>query len=460
MDLTPLRAQLRGELITRDHPAYDDARRIWSGAFDRHPLAVARCRSVQDVVAGLRFARENDLLLAVRGGGHSLAGLSTCDDGLVLDLGPLDHVAVDAGARTAVAGAGNTWGSYDAATQRYGMASPGGEISDTGIAGLTLGGGIGWLGRHHGLACDNLLEARVVTADGRVVRAATDEHPDLFWGLRGGGGNFGIVTDFTYRIHPVGPQVPVAVAVHTADDFAQAFLDLQACGLQNPDPIGLNVAMVTAPPLPNIPAHLHGQHVAVVVASCTAGGHEDALEEVLRCGTPVATELATMPYVALQSVVDEAVPRGTGTYVKSEFLRPLTLEVVERLVEGWTTATSLMSQVLLRQVGGAIAEVPHGETAYVHRDATWMLTVAAMWADPTADGAPHEEWARRVWTDASAASNGGTYVNHLAPDDAHRRREAYDPETWQRLVEVKTTWDPDNVFRLNQNVPPRTAVTA
>lgn len=462
MNLTHLRAELRGELIARGHSRYDEARRVWNGAFDRHPVAIARCTSVHDVVAVLRFGREHDLPLAIRGGGHSMAGLSTCDDGLVLDLGPMSDVDVDVTGRTAAAGAGNTWATYDRATQAHGLASPGGEVSTTGIAGLTLGGGIGWLGRHHGLACDNLVSAQVVTADGRVVVASTDEHPDLLWGLRGGGGNFGIVTRFDYTVHPVGPVVPVALAIHTLDGFGDALLAIQEWALDAPDEVGLNVAMITAPPLPSMPPHLHGQRVAVAVACwtgdpLTADAH---LGGLLRCGTPEVAELITMPYVALQSMVDDAVPSGAASYLKSEFLRSLDRGSIDRLVEGWATMSTPMGQVLLRLLGGAIARVPAATTAFAHRDGTWMLTVAALWPDPSADPTPHRTWTREVWEAMLPQSTGGTYVNHLAPDDGPRRQAAYDDATWRRLAELKDTWDPENTFRLNHNIPPRSALRA
>lgn len=457
MELTTLRATLRGELIGRGHSRYDEARRIWNGALDRHPLAVARCTSVHDVVAGLRFAREHDLPLAVRGGGHSLAGLSTCDDGLVLDLGPLQAVEVDGATRRASAGAGNTWATYDTATQAHGLASPGGEISSTGIAGLTLGGGIGWLSRQHGLACDNLVGAQLVTVEGDVIEAA--EHPDLLWALKGGGGNFGVVTRFDYTVHPVGPIIPVALAMHRPERFVDALLALQELVAGAPAALGLNVAMITAPPAPTSPPRLHGQPVAVVVASWTgdpaeAEGH---LAPVLGCGTPEVADLTTMPYVALQSMVDESVPHGLGSYLKSEFLRPLERGAVEQLVEGWVSMSTPMGQVLLRLLGGAISRVPEGATAFTHRNGTWMLTVAALWPDPSADASTHMRWSRGLW-EALRPSSAGTYVNHLAPDDADRRRDAWDDRTWARLTEVKRSWDPDNVLRLNQNIPPRITV--
>lgn len=461
MNLTTLRAELRGELIGRTHPDYDGARAVWNAAIDRYPIAVARCTSPQDVIAGLRFARAHDLPLAVRGGGHSIPGLSTCDDGLVLDLAPMRQMTVDPATRRAVAGPGHTWATYDAATQQHGLASPGGEISDTGIAGLTLGGGIGWLSRRYGLACDNLVAAEVVTADGNLVRASLTEHEDLFWALRGGGGNFGIVTAFTYQVHPVGPMLPVALAIHRAEAFGDALLEIQEWAAGASDDVALNIALITAPPIPAMPPHLHGQQVAVVVATWTGepADAEQALDPVLRAGNPETVDLVTMPYVALQSMVDEAVGTGRGSYIKSEFLRELGGADVTRLMDGFAATSSPLHQVLLRRLGGAMAQAPRGGTAFVHRDAVWMLTIAALWDDPRADSTTHRAWATDAWQ-ALLPASAGTYVNQLWTEGAGRIRAAYNTETWQRLVDVKTTWDPINVFRLNQNIPPRDVADA
>jgi len=448
-----------GDVITRSHPDYETARRVWNGAIDRHPAAIIRCTSTADVVAGLAWGREQGLTIAVRGGGHSIPGLSTCDDGVVLDLGGLRRMEVDAGARMAVAGPGLVWADFDAATQEHGLASPGGEISDTGIAGLTLGGGIGWVSRRFGLACDQLVEAEVVTADGRIVRASADEHADLFWGLRGGGGNFGVVTEFRFRVHPVGPVLPVAIGMHPAAAAGEALRAVRDWCADQPDEVGVNLALITAPPVPPIPPELHGQRVAVI-AACHTGDVESGgahLRSLERAGL---AQLTPMPYVALQSMVDAAVPPGRGSYVKSEFLGHVDDAIIDALLDGWAAMSSPLNQILLRLMGGAIAQVDRDATAFVHRDAGWMLTAAAVWPDPAADPQPHAAWSRAVWEATLPASSGGGYVNHLYDEGEDRVRAAYGPTTWDRLVDLKTTWDPDNVFRLNQNIRPRTAQPA
>lgn len=450
MDIT--RLTFAGEVVTPDHADYDHHRRVWNGAIDRRPAVILRCTSTQDVVAALRWARAEQLPLTVRGGGHSIPGLSTCDDGVLIDLGPMRRVVVDPVTRTADAQPGLRWAEYDAATQAHGLASPGGEVSDTGIAGLTLGGGIGWLSRHHGLACDNLLAAEVVTADGRVLWCSPDEHPDLFWGLRGGGGNFAIVTTFRFRLHPVGPLLPVALGMHAADAAPEVVRAVRDWARHQPDEVGLNVALLTAPPAPEVPAQLHGRPVVAISASHTGEDGALHLASLERAGL---AEVVEMPYLALQSMIDAATPPGVGNHVKSEFLRDLGDATIDGLLRSWGEMPGPTCQLLLRLLGGAISRVDRDATAYAHRDAAWMLTVVASWADPGVTPADHPAWARRAWERAAPSSSGGSYVNHLGDEGEARVRDAYGPRTHDRLVDLKTTWDPDNVFASTQNIRPR-----
>ncbi|MGE3286884.1 MAG: FAD-binding oxidoreductase [Pseudonocardia sp.] len=448
--------QIAGPVLTPATPGYDEARRVWNGAIDRRPAVVARCTGVADVVAAVGFARRHNLPIAVRGGGHSIPGLSVCDDGLVVDLGPMKAITVDPDARTATAGAGVVWAELDAATQEHGLAVTGGEVSDTGIAGLTLGGGYGWLKRTCGLTCDNLVAADVVTADGRVVRASADDHPELFWALRGGGGNFGVVTAFTYHLHEVGPMIYGGAVVHPAERAADALRFLRDLAPRVPDEVSLMAALVVAPPAPEFPAALHGRPVVVIGAAYHGGLGEGqrALRPVREFAPPAVDLLGPIPYVALQRMVDAFTPRGLHYHVKSEWLADLPDGVVDDLVAQHLARTSPLSQILVHQMGGAVARVPRDATAFAHRDAPFVLTVAGAW-QPGEPAQPHVAWTRGTWAAALPASLGASYVNHLDTDDGDDRvRAAYGPATYARLAAAKAVWDPDNVFRQNQNIRP------
>ncbi|WP_084965997.1 FAD-binding oxidoreductase [Thermoactinospora rubra] len=453
-ELNQLADRLAGELVLPGDPGYDRARRVWNGAVDRYPAAIVRCRRTADVVAALRFARERGFLVAVRGGGHSIPGYSTCDDGIVLDLGPMKGVTVDPVRRVAVAEAGLTWGELDAATQRHGLAVTGGEVSDTGIAGLTLGGGIGWLKRVHGLTCDNLLAAELVTADGQVLHAGAEEHPELFWGLRGGGGNFGVVTRFTYRLHPVGPLFAGAV-MHPGDRAPQALRFVRDLAAAAPDELSLMAALVTAPPEPFVPPEMRGRPM-VLLAGCHVGPVEDgerALAPLRRFGPPPVDLFGVMPYVELQRLADPMNVPGRPIYVKSEMLGPLDDAALEVAAARAAEPSSPYNQLLLHHMGGAVRRVPADATAFGHRDAEYLLTVAGAWEDPAGDPQPHVRWARDSWQ-ALRPWSRGTYVNHLGEEGEDRVRQAYPAGTYDRLVALKRTYDPENVFRLNQNIRP------
>jgi FAD/FMN-containing dehydrogenase len=456
--LDQLRGRIAGLVLEPQAPGYEEVRRLWNGAIDRRPAVIIRCVSASDVAEALRFARAVDLPVAVRGGGHSIPGLSTCDDGVLIDLQPMKDIRVHPELRTATAGAGVVWAELDRATQEHGLAVTGGEVSHTGIAGLTLGGGIGWLKRTCGLTCDNLLSAEVVTADGRIVRASADQNADLFWALRGGGGNFGIVTTFTYRLHAVGPIVYGGALVYPVERAAEVLRLLREQAASVPDEVSLMVALVVAPPAPQFPPHLQGQPV-VVLAAAYHGPLDEGERALrpLRDFTPPAVDLlGPLPYVALQQMVDAANPHGLHYYVKSEWLGGLPDEVVDALVRHHLERTSPMSQILIHQMGGAVSRVPRNATPFVHRDASFVLTVAGCW-HPGEPRDRHVEWTRSVWQDSLPGSLGAAYVNQLDADEGEDRvRAAYGPATYARLVDVKTEWDPDNVFRLNQNIRPRT----
>jgi FAD/FMN-containing dehydrogenase len=441
-----LRGALAGDAIAPGDPDYETARRVWNGAIDRRPALIARCAGVSDVVEAVRFARSERLETAVRGGAHNVAGHGTCDGGIVIDLSPMRGVEIDPEARTARVQGGARWADLDAAAQAHGLATTGGLISSTGVGGLTLGGGIGWLARKHGLACDNLLAAEVVTADGTRVTAGADQHPELFWALRGGGGNFGVVTEFTFRLHPVGTVLAGLMAFDLADAgrFLRGLRELAM-----PDELTLMVSLMMAPPMPPFPEALHGRRILAATVCC-AGVGERALEPLRRLA-PVAFEhVGTMPYAVAQQLLDAGAPAGLGNRWTSAYLSALDDEVIDVMVARAADAPAPLSQVHLYQLGGAIARTATDATAYTHRSAPYLLSFLALWEAPAQEHTPHLEWARtaRAQIDGHAA---GTYVNfageETAAEDVYARHHA-------RLAAVKADWDPSNVFRMNHNVAP------
>jgi FAD/FMN-containing dehydrogenase len=454
--ISTLADRFAGELLRPGDPGYEDARQVWNGAIDRRPALIARCAGVPDVVAALRHARDHDLLVAVRGGGHGVAGQAVCDDGIVIDLSPMRGIAVDPAGRTARAQGGVLWGELDAATQAHGLATVGGIVTHTGIAGLTLGGGIGWLMRRHGATVDNLLAAEVVTADGAVLRASADEHPELFWGLRGGGGNFGVVTSFEYRLHEVGPTVlagPLFYALDDAPEVLRFYRELIAAA---PDDLTTIVNLRRAPALPFVPAELHGRPVVAVIV-CYTGAlarGERVLAPLRRFGRPLLDAIAPRPYVELQQLFNPGVPHGWHYYWKSWELPPLSDGAIDALAEHTARLTSPRSYVIVFQLGGAIARVGEHETAYGQRDATHNVNISAVWLadDPARDD--HVRWTRECYAALEPFATGRAYVNFLADEGRQRVRAAYGEERYARLVAVKRAHDPDNVFRLNQNIDP------
>jgi FAD/FMN-containing dehydrogenase len=449
------------ELIEPGDERYDDARRVWNGAIDRRPAVIARCASAEDVSTALRHARERDLRVAVRGGGHGIAGHAVCDGGLVVDLSPMREIAVDPQSRTARAGGGVLWGELDAATQAHALATVGGIVTHTGIAGLTLGGGIGWLMRRHGATADNLLAADLVTAGGERVRASEHEHPDLFWALRGGGGNFGVVTAFEYRLHPVGPTVPAGPLYYALDDAPEVLRFYREFAAAAPDELTTILNLRQAPPLAFLPEHVHGRPVLAVTV-CYAGPLERG-EELLRplraFGRPLVDAIAPRPYVELQAMFNPTVPHGWHYYWRSWEVPPLTDAAIDTLVAQTERITSPRSYVIVFQLGGAVARVPDGATAYPQRDAAHNVNINAAWLpdDPEADA--HVRWARECFDALGPGAAGRAYVNFLSDEGQERVRAAYGAAKYARLVDVKRRYDPENVFRLNQNIDPAGAAT-
>jgi FAD/FMN-containing dehydrogenase len=448
---------LHGELVRPEDPTYDEARAIWNGVHDARPAAIARCADAADVRHAVGFARSEGLDVAVRGGGHSIPGFSTCDEGLVIDLAPMKGVEVDPSARTVRAEGGVTWAELDAATQEHGLATTGGLVSTTGVAGFTLGGGIGWLMRKHGLACDNLRSATVVTADGQTLTASASENPDLFWGLRGGGGNFGVVTSFEFVLHPVGPTVTAGPVFYAGDRAEEIMRFYREYVRDLADEATTLVNLLTAPPAPFLPEEWHGKKLVALIG-CYSGDVEEgaaALRPLQELGDPVADLIGPMPYVQMQSLIDALWPQGTKAYMKAGYLRELDDAAIETLAR-YHQGSPAASEIHVQHFGGAIARVGDEETAYGERQAPFVLNaIAASHEEGGID--PHVEWAQRLYADAEPSLTGGAYINFLSAEGSERVRAAYGGEKFARLQALKDRYDPTNLFHLNQNVPPSAA---
>lgn len=448
-----LRAGLRGELITPDHSSYDEARAVYNGMIDRRPAVIIRCTDIADVMAAVGLARDQGLDLSVRGGAHSVPGFGTNDGGVVCDLSAMRGIRVDPEARTARAEGGCTWGDLDHATHAFGLATTGGIISTTGVAGLTLGGGIGHLARGHGLSCDNLLSADVVTADGRLVTASEDKHPDLFWALRGGGGNFGVVTSLEYSLHPVDVIYggPIFYPVDRAAEVMRFYREFIAGA---PEELGAFFAFQIAPPLPFIPEERHGETMCLVV-TCWTGPIEEGervIAPLLEVAPVAAQHVGPMPYPALNGAFDALLPAGLQHYWKADFVRELTDEAIAAHVEHGPRVPAVESTMHLYPINGASRRVPNDATAFAYRDANFACVIAGMWPDP-ADNERNIAWVRNYWEAIHPHSEPGGYVNFMAGDDQHRVQDNY-AGNYNRLLEVKRRYDPDNLFQMNQNIVP------
>ncbi len=454
LDIEELRSAFRGELVLPDHAEYESARSVWNGSIDRRPAVVARCSGPADVVAAVNFARERGLLVAVRGGAHNIAGFGSCDGGIVIDLSAMKGTRVDPTAETARVEGGAVWGDVDHETQAFGLAIPGGVMSTTGVAGFTLGGGIGWLMRKHALACDTLRSADVVTADGRTLVASEDENPDLFWGIRGGGGNFGVVTSFEFDLAPVGPTVLSGLVLHPLDRAADVLAFHRDFIAEAPDELTTIVILRVAPPAPFLPADVHGTPVIMVVG-CYAGpveAGEWVLDRLRRFGEPQADLYAPRPYVQFQSMFDGAWAPGFQNYWKAEYLRGFSDEAIEAIVDHARTITSPLSDMKIAHMQGAVSRVPEEATAFGHRDAPLLLNINTRWTDP-AESDRHVEWTRGFWEAVQPASVGATYINFMGEEGEDRIRAAHGLN-YDRLVELKDRYDPGNLFRVNQNIRP------
>ncbi|GAC1330275.1 MAG: FAD-binding oxidoreductase [Chloroflexota bacterium] len=450
------RSGLRGELIQPDDAAYDATRHVWNGMVDKHPRLIVRCAGVADVMRAVTFARDNALLVAVRGGGHHMAGLSSCDDGLVIDLSRLDGIRIDPARQTARVEGGALLGNLDHEAQAFGLATTAGMVSHTGVGGLTLGGGMGWLMRKYGLSIDNLLSVDIVTADGQLRTASGTENQDLFWGVRGGGGNFGIVTSFEFQLHLVGPMVVGGLALYPGERAGEVLRFFRDFVASAPDELGLVGVFLSAPPAPFIPEPLHHAPM-IAIGVCYAGPIEEGMQAVApiaqQLGEPTVNLIGPMPYEVLQQMIDPGNPHGWHYYAKGLQVAELTDDVINVLVEVGDSRTSPTSIIPIFVAGGAVSRVGPEETAFAHRDARFVLDCIAVWQDP-AEAERHIAWSRRSFDALLPYAAPGVYVNFVGNGGEDRTKAAYPPATYERLVALKNKYDPGNLFQLNHNIRP------
>lgn len=451
------RTSLQGQLIQPGDADYNEVRKVWNGMIDKHPALIVRCADETDVISAVNFARSQNLLVAVRGGGHNVAGFGTCDDGIVIDLSLMKKIEVDTVTRTARAQPGLTWGEFDKATQAYNLATTGGIVSTTGIAGFTLGGGFGWLVRKYGLTVDNLLSVDMILANGEQLTASPSENADLFWGVRGGGGNFGVVTSFRYQLHDVGPEVYGGAAFFPANKAKEFLQFYREWTPTMPDELSTAVAFLTAPPEPFIPKELVGTPM-IALALCYAGPAKDGEQAVkpLRTFTPPTIDLIGLhPYLGLQTMFDATAPKGIHAYWKTENLNDLSDDAIDILVEHSAKMRSLspFAAVHLHHWGGAINRLNKDATAFSHRNARYVLNIIGLWTE-NENADKHVGWTRNFSHSMQPFSTGKAYLNFLGNEGETRVKAAYDETKYNRLVILKNKFDPTNLFQLNQNIKP------
>lgn len=444
--LEQLQMGLRGELILSEHEDYEKARTIWNGMINKRPAVIAQCAGTADVISCVKFARENDLLTAVKGGGHNVAGNASCDGGFVIDLSKMKGMRVDSAGQTARAQAGVTWGEFDRETQCFGLATTGGFVPSTGIAGLTLGGGLGFLGRRFGLTCDNLFSADVVTADGKMLVTDSNENADLFWGLRGGGGNFGIVTSFEYRLHPLGPMVLGGLILHPIEKAREAVRFYREFTAASSEELTTHFAFLTSP---------EGHHVVafIVCYSSDLERGESVIRPLRKFGSPLADTVQPMPYIALQAMGEGLYPSGRLNYWKSSFVREVSDDAIETMISNFEKVPSPFSLVVLEQLGGAMKRIGKDDTSFGDRSADYSLIITSAWTDPS-----HNEqnihWTRDFFNAMQPFARDSVYVNYLDAGEENRIKNAYGADHYKRLVALKNKYDPSNFFRMNQNIMP------
>ena len=449
-----LKRNVSGRVVLPHDDAYEGARKIWNAMIDKHPALIVLCAATSDVVRAVNFARDNGLLLAVRGGGHNIAGSATCDDGIVIDLSQMKAASVDPGTRRVTVEGGATLADFDAATQAHGLATPLGINSTTGVAGLTLGGGFGWLSRKYGMTIDNLESAEVVTAAGDVVRASATEHPDLFWALRGGSGNFGVVTRFEFRLHPVGPDVLSGMIVYPFAEAKRVLQQYREFTAKAPDELSVWAVLRKAPPLPFLPEQVHGKEI-VALALLYSGDPsqgEPLIEPLRKFGTPVGEHVGVQPYTAWQQAFDPLLGPGARNYWKSHNFSRLDDKLFDAVIEYIGKLPSPQGEIFFGAIGGATTRAAPDSAAYAHRDAQFVMNVHGRWEDPD-DDERCIGWARDFYNASAPFASSGVYVNFLTADEGDRVRSAYGTN-YDRLAQVKRKYDPDNLFRTNQNIKP------
>lgn len=451
-----LRDRFQGEILRPSDAGYDASRKIWNAMFDKYPALIARCKNSNDVIEAVNFARNHNYLLSVRGSGHNVAGNAIGNGGLAIDFSLMKDIQVDPEKRTATAQPGVVFGEMDKATQPYGLAAPGGIVSQTGITGLTLGGGFGWLTRKYGFTCDNLISADIVTADGRLLTASATENPDLFWGIRGGGGNFGVATSLTYQLRPVGPEVLAGMMIYTLKDAGEALRFYRDFTASTPEELGTMALFQLAPAAPFIPKELHGKPV-LAISVCFIGDAEqgEQVVEPLRAfGSPIFDGIKRTNFAAHNSSLDAGQPAGMYYYWKSEYVTEIADDAIETLVAFAANMTSPYARLNVFQLGGAIQRYDEQAMAVSHRNARYVIAMNTGWADPK-DTEKQVQWTRDLWTAIRPFSLGGVYVNFLSADDGEERvRAAYGAAKYERLVQLKSKYDPHNLFQLNQNIKP------
>ncbi len=451
-----LKQQIQGDVLLPSDDDYDQARKIWNGMIDKHPALIVRCTGPADVIDAVKFARTHDILVSVRGGGHNVAGNALVDNGMVIDLSRMRGIHVDSKSRTARAQPGATLGELDRETQVFGLAVPSGIVTTTGIAGLTLGGGFGWLARKHGLSADNLISVDMVTAEGELITVDKTEHEDLFWGLRGGGGNFGIVTSFEYELQSIGPTVLGGMLLHPLEDapeFLRFYRDFIA---DAPDELAVAPILRLAPPAPFLPKEVHGKPVVgiVVLYAGEIEKGEKLIAPLREYGTPLVDGIGPKPYRVLQSLLDSSARPGVNYYIKSEFIPALSDDVIDTLVEHASKITSPLSVIAGFHLGGAVSRIDEDATAYSHRDAAYSLLIQGAWIDSN-ESEKHIQWTREFWQALQPFSSGGAYVNFQSRDEGEDRvKDTYGTAKYERLSKLKKKYDPLNFFRLNQNIKP------
>ncbi|MEO8295949.1 MAG: FAD-binding oxidoreductase [Gemmatimonadota bacterium] len=453
-----LKTQVRGSLLLPASPGYDDARSIWNGMIDRRPELIVRCVGVADIVAGVNFARQQGLALSIKSGGHNIAGLAVSDGGLMLDLSQMRGVWTDPAARVARVQPGALLGDVDRDTQLHGLAAVLGFVSATGAAGLTLGGGFGYLSRRFGWTSDNVLSMEVVTARGEIVRASERENSDLFWALRGGGGNFGVVTSFEHQLYPVGPEVMGGGIAWSAEKAAEVLEMFRTVSEDAPPEFSCVAVLRIAPPAPWIASEMHGKPI-VALFVCHTGSIDEATKAVAPIkafGKPAGDIIQRRPYVSQQSLLDATQPKGRRYYWKSEYLPKVEPDLLKSAMRHAAGIRSPHSAVILFPLGGKTRQQPPSHSPAGNRDAEFVLNITAAWDKPEDDSA-NIEWARSTWSDMRRFSTGGTYINFLTEDDGEDRIKAAYGTNHERLVDAKTKWDPDNLFRMNKNIAPRTS---